>query len=77
MFQAGFPLTKRLLNFVYKVGTLSPVSSFLLFNSENWTSEPCYLRAQCAGFSVAFWFALSEQGHYLAAVHCTCAITVL
>ena len=24
MFQAGYPLTKRLLNFVYKVSTLSP-----------------------------------------------------
>ena len=25
MFQAGYPLTKRLLNFIYKVCTLSPV----------------------------------------------------
>lgn len=29
MFQAGYPVTKRLLNFVYKVSTLFPVSVFL------------------------------------------------
>lgn len=37
MFQAGYPLTKRLLNFVYKVSALSPTflfSSSVLSKSE-------------------------------------------